>query len=48
MELWEGGGDKQAGDNEKAVGGGRRGRGRQGYERSLLIDMPDITITLLI
>lgn len=42
--------DKQAGDNKEAVGRGRerRGRGRQGYERSLLIDMPDVAITLLI
>lgn len=46
-----GGVDKQARDERgsRGEGGeGRRGRGRQGYERSLVIDMPDITITLLI
>lgn len=34
----------QAGDER---GRGRRGRGRQGYERSLAMDTPDTTITLL-
>lgn len=42
-------GTNRQGTTRKPWGGReRRGRGRQGYERSLLIDMPDITITLLI
>lgn len=43
-------GHKQARDERgsRGEGEGRRGRGRQGYERSAVIDMPDITITLLI
>lgn len=45
VKLGAGGVNKQARDER---GRGRRGRGRQGYERSLVIDMPDITITLLI
>lgn len=43
-------GHKQARDERGSRGEeeGRRGRGSQGYERSAVIDMPDITITLLI
>lgn len=52
IEVGASGVHKQARMNEKRQGDGgdreSRGRGRQGYGRSWLIHMPDITITLLI
>lgn len=48
MESSQGrGGTDRQGVNEGAVGRGEGG-GEEGDERSLVIDMPDITVTLLI